>query len=257
MVGIKSLIFGVIGLQLVSASAVAEDWPVALLKRQEPGTNAYNCHDNCGQAIIGFRSTGYCTNPAFLSNYANCLICSGPDNVNIWIMYGTTLTRAATSCGGLSTTPLSGKQPDVPTATPAAGGSVTPSSSSSSSVANSTPTPSSSVSVSTAPPSSATSSTTRTTSASSTPSAASSSVASSTSSAASTAISAASSTIASTRSTSAKPTTASSTVSGAAQGTGSATTSSSLGTFTGAAGSTFPDSMAVIAAVAMIGAAMV
>lgn len=48
MVGIKSLVFGVIGLQLVSASAVAEDWPVALLKRQEPGTNAYNCHDNCG-----------------------------------------------------------------------------------------------------------------------------------------------------------------------------------------------------------------
>lgn len=34
-------------------------------------------------------------------------------------------------------------------------------------------------------------------------------------------------------------------------------TSSSLGTFTGAAGSMFPDSMAVIAAVAMIGAAMV
>ncbi|KAH6670489.1 hypothetical protein B0J14DRAFT_485723 [Halenospora varia] len=226
MVGIKSLVFGVIGLQLVSASAVAEDWPVALLKRQEPGTNAYNCHDNCGQAIIGSRSTGYCTNPAFLSNYANCLVCAGPDNVNIWTMYGTTLTRAATSCGGLSTTPLSGKQPDVPTATPAAGGSVTPSSSSSSSAASSTPAPSSSASSSTAPPSSSTaSSTTRTTSASSVSSAASSSVASSASSAASSASSVASSTVIPTGSTSVKPTTASSTVSGAAQGTGSATVS--------------------------------
>jgi len=31
-----------------SASAIEEDWVLTLLKRQEPGTPLYACHDNCG-----------------------------------------------------------------------------------------------------------------------------------------------------------------------------------------------------------------
>ncbi|EPE32752.1 hypothetical protein GLAREA_07886 [Glarea lozoyensis ATCC 20868] len=96
------------------------------------------------QAIIGSRSPGYCTNPTFLSNYENCLQCAGPDNVNIWTFYGNSLTRAATSCGGLSTSPLSGPQEDVSVAIPAAGGSVTPSSSSASANSGPASTPTSS-----------------------------------------------------------------------------------------------------------------
>jgi hypothetical protein len=60
-----------------------------LLKRQAPGSPEYNCHDNCGQAIIQARaSPSYCTDNIFLTDYKNCLQCSGPDNVNIWSMYG-------------------------------------------------------------------------------------------------------------------------------------------------------------------------
>ncbi|RYP91050.1 hypothetical protein DL770_002823 [Monosporascus sp. CRB-9-2] len=96
-----------------------------LLKRQEPGTPAYNCHDNCGQAILQARnSDDVCVDDVFLANYENCLQCSGPDNVDIWRYYSNSLTTAAEPCG-LPTTPLSGEQPDVGPATPA-GSSASP-----------------------------------------------------------------------------------------------------------------------------------
>ncbi|KAF1929504.1 uncharacterized protein M421DRAFT_121562 [Didymella exigua CBS 183.55] len=72
----------------------------ALLKRQEPGTPGYNCHDNC---------------TVFVTDYNNCLKCSGSDNYNIWRYYGSTLRSAGGKCG-LDTEPLAGKQDDVPEA---------------------------------------------------------------------------------------------------------------------------------------------
>lgn len=37
---------------IASASAIdGEELFSVLLKRQEPGTPAYNCHDNCGRSI--------------------------------------------------------------------------------------------------------------------------------------------------------------------------------------------------------------
>ena len=77
-----------------------------------------------GQAIIQARNggDGVCTDDAFVSNYENCLQCSGPDNVDIWRFYGNSLSRAGESCG-LPTTPLSGEQPDVGPAIPAGGSS--------------------------------------------------------------------------------------------------------------------------------------
>ncbi|KAF2255282.1 hypothetical protein BU26DRAFT_600816 [Trematosphaeria pertusa] len=100
-----------------SASLVAEsDVFTALLKRQEPGTPAYNCHDNCGTAITVSREGGdVCTNEIFLYDYQNCLQCAGPDNYNIWRYYGATLSTVAEGCG-LDTEPLSGEQADVPEA---------------------------------------------------------------------------------------------------------------------------------------------
>ncbi|KAI8935880.1 hypothetical protein NX059_007395 [Plenodomus lindquistii] len=98
----------------------------SLLKRQEPGTPAYNCHDNCGTAITVSKppASPPCSDPSFLSNYANCLQCSGPDNYNIWRYYGRSLSVAGAACG-LETEPKSGKQDDVGPAAQAAGSSAT------------------------------------------------------------------------------------------------------------------------------------
>ncbi|KUJ17810.1 uncharacterized protein LY89DRAFT_733632 [Mollisia scopiformis] len=93
-------------LTTVFASIFTEDLTNALLKRQEPGTPAYDCHLNCGTAITISRSaTDPCTNSTFLSDYDACLDCAGPDNQNIWQYYGTALSIVATKCG-LSTTPV-------------------------------------------------------------------------------------------------------------------------------------------------------
>ncbi|KAL2108548.1 hypothetical protein VUR80DRAFT_3711 [Thermomyces stellatus] len=81
-----------------------------LLKRQEPDTAAYNCHDNCG-------TDDACDSEAFVSNY-NCLQCAGLDNVDIWQYYGNSLSAAGESCG-FDTQPLSGEQDDVGPAIPA------------------------------------------------------------------------------------------------------------------------------------------
>lgn len=71
-----------------------------------PGTDLYNCHDNCGQAILEIEyACDVCTDSTFLADYANCLICAGSDNDDIWKYYGSSLTSAAAECG-LSTTPL-------------------------------------------------------------------------------------------------------------------------------------------------------
>ncbi|KAI1470179.1 uncharacterized protein F4812DRAFT_316703 [Daldinia caldariorum] len=112
--------FGAI-LAATAASASTDDLQffARLLKRQEPGTPSYNCHDNCGQAIIQGRSSkDVCHDDIFLADYKACLQCAGPDNQDIWQYYGNSLTKTASSCG-LSTSPLSGQQPDVGPAVPA------------------------------------------------------------------------------------------------------------------------------------------
>ncbi|KAI0551718.1 hypothetical protein F4679DRAFT_582178 [Xylaria curta] len=84
-----------------------------LLKRQEPGSPAYSCHQACGEAILAARaSKDVCSDDDFLANYDTCLKCSGPDNIDIWKIYGQTLSGFGESCG-LSTTPVSGSSDDV------------------------------------------------------------------------------------------------------------------------------------------------
>ncbi|RYP57931.1 hypothetical protein DL769_009201 [Monosporascus sp. CRB-8-3] len=125
MITVRWALGAIVAASIASASTDELQLISRLLKRQEPGTPAYNCHDNCGQAIIQARnSDDVCTDDAFLANYKNCLQCSGPDNVDIWRYYGNSLERAAEPCG-LPTTPLSGEQPDVGPATPA-GSSASP-----------------------------------------------------------------------------------------------------------------------------------
>ncbi|KAI2640629.1 hypothetical protein GGS26DRAFT_539094 [Hypomontagnella submonticulosa] len=121
MITIRWALGAIIAASAVSASTDELQFFARLLKRQDPGSPSYNCHDNCGQAIIqGRNSADVCHDDVFLTDYKNCLQCAGPDNQDIWQYYGTTLTKDATPCG-LSTTPLSGKQPDVGPAVPAGG----------------------------------------------------------------------------------------------------------------------------------------
>jgi hypothetical protein len=142
---------------LASASVHPEDVKfAALLKRQAPGTPSYNCHDNCGWSFDMFvqaltdqmigtaislsRQPNKCDNDAFKTNYKNCLQCAGPDNYNIWRMYGNTLGAAGASCG-LSTEPLAGKQDDVGPAVRAGSSSSAGIASATSAAATPTPAP--------------------------------------------------------------------------------------------------------------------
>ncbi|TRX96318.1 hypothetical protein FHL15_002590 [Xylaria flabelliformis] len=82
-------------------------------KRQEPGSAAYSCHEACGQAILAARaSKDVCSDDDFLTNYDTCLKCSGPDNIDIWKIYGQTLSGFGEICG-LSTIPVSNGPGDL------------------------------------------------------------------------------------------------------------------------------------------------
>ncbi|KAF2113144.1 hypothetical protein BDV96DRAFT_633785 [Lophiotrema nucula] len=112
MVASHFVCVGLAAITCVAASFNEEHVFAALLKRQEPGTPSYNCHDNCGTAITISKAGGdVCNNNVFLADYKECLQCAGPDNYNIWKYYGNSLTPVASGCG-LSTMPLSGKQED-------------------------------------------------------------------------------------------------------------------------------------------------
>ncbi|KAL8404654.1 hypothetical protein RB594_009493 [Gaeumannomyces avenae] len=122
MVSMRFFVGAVLAAASVSAVTTEDPLEMAsrLLKRQEPGSPAYNCHDTCGQALRQGRFSGdaRCSNDVFKTNYGNCLKCAGPDNANIWSMYGRSLEAFGRACG-LSTTPASGKQDPVPPAIPA------------------------------------------------------------------------------------------------------------------------------------------
>ncbi|KAJ4333362.1 hypothetical protein N0V87_007653 [Didymella glomerata] len=116
MVATQLLITSLIAAASATGLVAREDaYFASLLKRQEPGTPAYNCHDNCGSAITLSRGADPCNNAVFVTDYNNCLKCSGPDNYNIWRYYGGTLSSTGEKCG-LGTEPLAGKQDDVPEA---------------------------------------------------------------------------------------------------------------------------------------------
>ncbi|KAH8678306.1 hypothetical protein BX600DRAFT_148347 [Xylariales sp. PMI_506] len=108
MVSIKSLAVAAFIVAGVQAATPKNALFAALIERQsvEPGTDLYNCHDNCGEAILESESSSdVCSDTIFLTDYDNCLQCSGPDNENIWQYYGPELTSAAAACS-LATTPV-------------------------------------------------------------------------------------------------------------------------------------------------------
>ncbi|KAK1764419.1 hypothetical protein QBC33DRAFT_622084 [Phialemonium atrogriseum] len=68
-----------------------------LQARQAPGTPEYQCHSDCGYAILGADDAGYCTNSTWLGLLDDCLECA--NKFNIWRYYGNGVTGAAKGCG--------------------------------------------------------------------------------------------------------------------------------------------------------------
>jgi hypothetical protein len=116
---------------LASATTQQDALFAALLKRQEPGTPAFACHEACGMFNTSLVSTQLthpgtavtlskggdaCQNTEFTTRYNDCLKCAGPDNVNIWRYYGGTLGKAGAACG-LDTQPGKGSQSGASSAT--------------------------------------------------------------------------------------------------------------------------------------------
>ncbi|KAF3770593.1 hypothetical protein M406DRAFT_326039 [Cryphonectria parasitica EP155] len=102
----------------IMPSGVLERNDLTLLKRENlsVGSPLYNCHDNCGMAIEEIQNCGsICNDTTFITDYNNCLQCSGSDNEDIWQWYGPELNTSAAACG-FSVTPLNGTQDSVGTA---------------------------------------------------------------------------------------------------------------------------------------------
>lgn len=93
---------------LAASLAIVAASSMELVDR-EVGTASYNCHDNCGQAMLEVENGDVCDDSIFLTDYAACLSCSGSDNLDIWKYYGPQLASAAAACG-LETTPVAGAQ---------------------------------------------------------------------------------------------------------------------------------------------------
>ncbi|RMD43815.1 hypothetical protein DV735_g1329, partial [Chaetothyriales sp. CBS 134920] len=75
---------------------------VALARRQEPGTPAYECHAKCGGVIQLGRTDNYCGTANFTEQLNYCLECA--EGIDIWKYYGTSVSNAAAACG-LDVTP--------------------------------------------------------------------------------------------------------------------------------------------------------
>ncbi|KAF2762225.1 hypothetical protein EJ05DRAFT_473140 [Pseudovirgaria hyperparasitica] len=88
----------------------------ALLKRQEPGTPAYNCHAACGGVLTIGRGGGeYCDNAEYQSNLQSCLDCA--NTYNIWYIYGNGVSGLAKQCQDDATPSPSGFEGAGPSST--------------------------------------------------------------------------------------------------------------------------------------------
>ncbi|KAF8469934.1 hypothetical protein BDZ91DRAFT_623931, partial [Kalaharituber pfeilii] len=90
-----------LGTSSIALAVIAKDEMdnAAMLRRQEPGTEKYACHEMCGSAIALYEAGNHCDEDAFLVAYEYCLLCAGPGDQDIWSYYGTTLRRAGKECG--------------------------------------------------------------------------------------------------------------------------------------------------------------
>ncbi|KAK1486139.1 hypothetical protein CABS01_13356 [Colletotrichum abscissum] len=126
---------------LLASTATALEWlPIVPLHARQVTSGAkYECHENCGYAILGAAEDGYCTNSTWTDYFEGCLQCA--NTFDIWQYYGDGVTEAADGCN-LDATPVTASNSTTNTTTTAgtsgtAGASSTASATGSSSSATS------------------------------------------------------------------------------------------------------------------------
>ncbi|KAG5763672.1 hypothetical protein H9Q72_008254 [Fusarium xylarioides] len=71
---------------------------VPLVKRQQPGTPQYACHEDCGLLItLAREDEGYCDSDEWNERYGRCMSCA--NTYDIWQYYGNGVGRVAQECG--------------------------------------------------------------------------------------------------------------------------------------------------------------
>ncbi|KAJ0311281.1 hypothetical protein COL5a_002301 [Colletotrichum fioriniae] len=120
---------------LLASTATALEWlPVVPLHARQVTSGAkYECHENCGYAILGAAEDGYCTNSTWTDYFEGCLQCA--NTFDIWQYYGDGVTEAANGCY-LDATPVTASN-STTNATTTAGTSGTAGASSTASVTGS------------------------------------------------------------------------------------------------------------------------
>ncbi|KAJ4014175.1 hypothetical protein NW752_005894 [Fusarium irregulare] len=70
---------------------------VPLVKRQQPGTPQYACHEDCGLLItIAREEKDFCESDEWTSHYDKCMECA--NTYGIWKYYGEGISRVAKQC---------------------------------------------------------------------------------------------------------------------------------------------------------------
>ncbi|RKK85026.1 hypothetical protein BFJ69_g1725 [Fusarium oxysporum] len=71
---------------------------VPLVKRQQPGTPQYACHEDCGLLITLARDDeDFCDSDEWNERYGRCMSCA--NTYDIWKYYGSGVGRVAQQCG--------------------------------------------------------------------------------------------------------------------------------------------------------------
>ncbi|KAF4334931.1 hypothetical protein FBEOM_11227 [Fusarium beomiforme] len=71
---------------------------VPLVKRQQPGTPQYACHEDCGLLItLAREDSDFCDSDEWNERYGRCMSCA--NTYDIWKYYGSGVSRVAQQCG--------------------------------------------------------------------------------------------------------------------------------------------------------------
>ncbi|CCF43111.1 hypothetical protein CH063_12909 [Colletotrichum higginsianum] len=109
--------FATVAVTLASTAAAIEWLPIVPLHaRQETPGPKFECHEDCGYAILGADLEGYCDNSTWVQLFDGCLDCAL--EFDIWKHYGTSVTEAAEECN-LDATPVAASN-ETASATPTA-----------------------------------------------------------------------------------------------------------------------------------------
>ncbi|CAF3475822.1 unnamed protein product [Fusarium graminearum] len=96
---------------------------VPLVKRQQPGTPQYACHEDCGLLItLARENKDFCDSQEWNDHYDQCMECA--ETYGIWKYYGSGVSKVAGQCD-LSPTPSPSGAATKETATSSSDGSGT------------------------------------------------------------------------------------------------------------------------------------